>query len=285
MRDHEGCDVEHKFELSDDEFEQFRKVIYENSGISFSQLNRPVLNSRIRERLHDLQLQDAPSYLAKLQKDQRELTTLLDRVTTNFTKFFREKAQLDTLESIILPALVRERSETLNRKIKIWSAGCSTGEEPYSIAITVAEALGAEFESWDIDILASDLSFEALMTANEGNYPADRLSTVDSWILDRYFTESDRNTYTVSSDIKKLCRFDYHNLKYEHGEVDHDVIFCRNVIIYFDRSAQEQVVQRFYNALKPGGYLFLGHSESLFGMDTQFKFVKVGDAVGYRKEA
>jgi chemotaxis protein methyltransferase CheR len=267
--------------LSEELFQQYRDKIYAESGIHFSTINRPILESRIKERLRISQIETPQAYFDLICKDGEELAVLLDAVTTNLTKFFRNESHFNALKNNILPELIARKASSYNRRIKIWSAGCSTGEEPYSIAIQLMEQI-QDVSSWEIDIIASDISLKSLMIAKAGVYPKDRLDSVPSKLMEKYFSKEE-DKYKISDRIRKLIRFDYHNLKNDNGERDLDLIFCRNVIIYFDRVAQEDVIKKFEVALNADGYLFIGHSESLFGMKTQFKFHKIGDACVYRK--
>ncbi len=265
--------------LKDEEFEKFKDLIYNESGIHFSNINRPILESRIKERLKVKQLTEPLDYYKLVNSDKNETMTLLDSVTTNLTRFFRNESHFKALKEIVFPEIIDRKKD--DKKIKIWSAGCSTGEEPFSIAIMLLEVLKDSY-SWNIDILASDISLKSLMVAKKGFYNKERVESVDKSILDKYF-ENINNGYQVKDFVKDLVRFDYHNLKFDNGERNIDIIFCRNVIIYFDRKAQEEVIQKFSLSLNDDGYLFIGHSESLFGMDTDFKFHKIGNACIYRK--
>ena len=165
------------------------------------------------------------------------------------------------------------------KTIKIWSAGCSTGEEPYTISILLKELLPQDFRG---EVIASDLSLKSLMTAKEGFYPDTRISGIPQQYLYKYF-EKKGDGYQINREIKEMVKFDYHNLKHDSGLRNLDVVFCRNVIIYFDEAAQQAVIDLFWLDMSPHSYLFIGHSESLFGMKTQFEFVKTDWATLYRK--
>ncbi len=270
------------FSLTDEEFNLFRDKIYEESGIHFSVINRPILESRIKGRLKLKEIDSPTDYFRVIQTEQSELNFLLDSVTTNLTNFFRNEAHFDSLVSLVYPEIIKRKAALNKRKLKVWSAGCSTGEEPYTIGITVAENV-PNYESWKIDILASDISLKSLLVAKEGYYTDDKVENVNPIYLSKYF-EKVNNGYKIKHDLKSIIRFDYHNLKNDNGERDIDIIFCRNVIIYFDRAAQIEVIKRFSECVNDDGYLFIGHSESLFGMDTDFKFHKLGNACVYRKK-
>ena len=263
--------------LSDADFELYRKLVYDESGIHFSMTNRSILESRLKERLRDKKIESLKDYFQIIVKDKEELKTFLDSVTTNLTRFFRNQAHFDAIEKFVVPALVKQRAA--ERKLRFWSAGCSTGEEPYTIAMLLREILPA---GWSFEVIASDISLKSLMVGKEGFYADGRLQGVPENYLGKYF-EKKPGGYQIRDDIRKLVRFDYHNLKNDSGLRNLDVIFCRNVLIYFDEAAQKAAVERFWEAMAGHGYLFIGHSESLFGMNTKFEFVKTDWATFYKK--
>ncbi len=267
--------------LSNSEFERFRTLIYNESGIHFSETNRAILESRLRERLKASELPDVGSYYSLIRSKEAELKILLDSVTTNLTRFFRNQAHFQSFEYFVIPDILARKMAQNSKEIRIWSAGCSTGEEPYSIAILLQEMLPPDIR---VKITASDLSLKSLMTSREGYYPDARVSDVPEKYLKKYF-ERVTSGYRVSDPVRDLITFDYHNLKFDSGLENLDVIFCRNVIIYFDEAAQKAVIEKFWNAMAPNSYLFIGHSESLFGMKTRFEFVKTDWATLYRKTA
>jgi chemotaxis protein methyltransferase CheR len=265
--------------LSEAQFKKFRDRIYDESGIHFSASNRTILESRLKERLRKSELASIDDYFQVIASKEEEMKVLLDSVTTNLTRFFRNTSHFDTLENYVFPDLVNQKKNTGEKKLRVWSAGCSTGEEPYSIAMMMKEVLPAGFTG---EVTASDLSLKSLMTAKEGFYPDNRMNGVSDHYLKRYYDRVG-NGYMVKDEIKKMVTFDYHNLKNDSGKRNLDVIFCRNVIIYFDEVAQEAVINKFYDALSNHSFLFIGHSESLFGMKTQFEFLKTDWACIYRK--
>lgn len=263
--------------LTDSDFEAYRKLIYDESGIHFSSTNRSILESRLRERLRDKKLQTPAEYYSILIKDHEELKVLLDSVTTNLTRFFRNQAHFDAIEHFVVPDLLKLRQA--ERKLRFWSAGCSTGEEPYTIAMLLKELMPP---GWSFEIIASDISLKSLMVGKEGFYNESRIQGIPEPYLDKYF-EKRPNGYQVKDDLRKTIRFDYHNMKNDSGLRNLDVVFCRNVLIYFDEAAQKASIERFWDAMAPKSYLFIGHSESLFGMNTKFEFVKTDWACFYKK--
>ncbi|MFQ3619711.1 MAG: protein-glutamate O-methyltransferase CheR [Spirochaetales bacterium] len=265
--------------LNDTEFEKFRTLIYEASGIHFSSTNRTILESRIRERLKIVNQPSASAYFDQLKRDSEELKLLLDAVTTNLTRFFRNTAHFDTLEHYVVPDLLKYKATRADREFRVWSAGCSTGEEPYTIAMVLKDVLPPDYR---IKIVASDISLKSLMVGKEGFYPENRVQDIPEKYLKKYM-EKKGNGYQVKEELKQLIRFDYHNLKNDSGLRNLDVVFCRNVLIYFDEAAQKAAVERFWESMSNHSYLFIGHSESLFGMNTRFEFIKTEWACIYRK--
>ena len=265
--------------LTDTEFELYRKLIYNESGITFTPTNRSILESRLKERLREKGLNSVRDYFAVISKDQGELKSFLDSITTNLTRFFRNQAHFDAMEHHVIPELMNIKKGSGNTTIKIWSAGCSTGEEPYTIAMLMNEITPP---GWKYEIIASDLSLKCLMHAKEGFYKEAQIVGIPDNYLKKYFEKVDGG-YKINADLMSKIRFDYHNLKNDSGMRGLDLVFCRNVIIYFDEAAQTSVINRFWDAMAPKSFLFIGHSESLFGMNTKFEFVKTEWATLYRK--
>ena len=267
--------------LGDADFEQYRKLIYDESGITFSSTNRSILESRLKERLREKQLASLGEYYAILVRDKEELKVMLDSVTTNLTRFFRNQPHFDALEHYVLPAVLNTKKERGETKLRVWSAGCSTGEEPYTLAMLLKDKLPPQFTA---EITASDISLKSLMVGKSGFYPESRVVGVPDAYLSRFF-EKKNNGYQIRDELMKMIRFDYHNLKNDSGQRNIDILFCRNVLIYFDEAAQKAVIDRFWDAMSPKSFLFIGHSESLFGMKTKFEFLKTDWACLYQKNA
>lgn len=265
--------------LGDSDFERFRTLIYDESGIHFSESNRTILESRLKERLRAAKLDTVGSYYDHVRRHQDELKVLLDAVTTNLTRFWRNQAHWATFENFVVPRIIEQKKSQPDRVVRIWSAGCSTGEEAYTIAIELLELLPPGFR---FEILASDLSLKSLMVGQQGFYPDTRINGIPEACLQKYFERKDGG-YQVKESVKQHIKFDYHNLKNDSGKRNLDVVFCRNVLIYFDEPAQKAVIDRFWEAMAHPSYLFIGHSESLFGMQTEFKFLKTDWACIYGK--
>jgi chemotaxis protein methyltransferase CheR len=264
--------------LSDADFDQYRDLIYAESGITFTPTNRSILESRLKERLREKNIDNVQKYISIVRSDKEELKGFLDSITTNLTRFFRNQAHFDALEKYVIPE-IRTHIRRVPGTIKIWSAGCSTGEEPYTIAMLMSEILPSP---WTYEIIASDISLKCLMTAKEGFYAESRIVGIPDHYLAKYFDKVDGG-FKIKPMIHDKIKFDYHNLKNEPANKNFDVVFCRNVIIYFDEAAQTAVINRFWDSMAPKSFLFIGHSESLFGMDTKFEFLKTEWATLYRK--
>ena len=263
--------------LNDANFELYRTLIYNESGITFTPTNRSILESRLKERLREKNVDSVATYLETVKRDKEELKGFLDSITTNLTRFFRNQAHFDAMEKFVIPEIMKIKKIAGN--IRIWSAGCSTGEEPYTIAMLMSEILPP---GWSFDIIASDISLKCLMSAKEGFYAENRIVGIPDNYLAKYFDKVDGG-YKVHANIQSKIKFDYHNLKNDSGQRNLDVVFCRNVIIYFDDAAQTAVINRFWDSMAAKSFLFIGHSESLFGMDTKFEFLKTEWATLYKK--
>ena len=234
----------------------------------------------MKERLREKKIDSVKTYFSTISTDKEELKGFLDSITTNLTRFFRNQPHFDALEKHVIPELINNiKKGSPGSTIRIWSAGCSTGEEPYTIAMLLNEKLPSP---WKFEILASDISLKCLMTAKEGFYNDSKIVGIPDNYLAKYFDKVDGG-YKVRSTIQSKIKFDYHNLKNDSGQRGFDIVFCRNVIIYFDEAAQTTVINHFWDAMTPKSFLFIGHSESLFGMDTKFEFLKTEWATLYRK--
>ena len=266
--------------LGDSDFDLYRNLIYKESGITFTATNRSILESRLKERLREKQVANVKAYYDIITKDSGEMKGFLDSITTNLTRFFRNQAHFDAMERYVIPELMKmKRASSGDNTIRIWSAGCSTGEEPYTISMLMNELVSPP---WKFEIIASDISLKCLMTAKEGFYNDSRIVGIPDNYLRKYFDKVEGG-FKAKPEIVSKIRFDYHNLKNDSGLRGLDLVFCRNVIIYFDEVAQTDVINRFWNSMNSKSFLFIGHSESLFGMDTKFEFVKTEWATFYRK--
>jgi len=274
-------------QISEDEFRLFRDFIHEECGLYFADNKITFVSSRIEKRLAAKSIGNFYRYYRYLRQDgaerEEELLRLLDVLTINETSFFRNRPQFDVLEGLVLPEIIEKKAAAADHSLRIWSAGCSTGEEPYSIAISVLEALPTRLTP-DVRIYASDLSLSVLEEAARGFYSETRLRDISVSRRRRFFAEESKSGGArVREEVRRLVIYDFHNLKHENGLTDLDIIFCRNVLIYFDPEEQKEVIHRLTRKLKPGGYLFLGHSESVQGMGLGLEFVHHERGTAYRK--
>ncbi|MHB8880650.1 MAG: CheR family methyltransferase [Thermodesulfovibrionales bacterium] len=268
--------------LTDEEFRLFRNLIYEESGIYLKDTRKEFLEHRLAKRMAANRVASPYWYYRHISETKKELLVLLDILTVNETSFFRNKPQIDLFRDIVLPDLLDKKKGAGGKSLRIWSAGCSTGEEPYTLAMVTHEAITPN-AGWQIRIFASDLSLTALDTAAKGVYDPEKvLATVEEHYIKRYFDKSEEQL-RVKDQIKNMVIFDFHNLKNENGLAGLDVIFCRNVMIYFNLDDQKTLVEKFYRSLNPGGYLIVGHAESLQGMGTPFQFIYNNKGTAYRK--
>jgi len=255
-----------EFSLSDAEYRSIRDRIYALAGIKLGDQKQDLVYSRLTKRLRALSLPDFTSYLKMLDGPQgrEEIEFMLNALTTNLTSFFRENHHFDHLKSVALPACIDEQKD-IDRHLRIWSSACSTGEEPYSLALTLLES-GIDLGRLDARILATDINTDVLNQASQGRYSA----TVTAKCpppFKPYFRSSPDGESEISADAKKLIAFRKLNLLEEWPMTrKFDVIFCRNVLIYFDNQTKTKLVGRFVDALKPQGWLYLGHSESASGV-------------------
>jgi chemotaxis protein methyltransferase CheR len=267
-------------DLSGSEFRKISEMMYRLSGVQLPPGKEGLVKTRLNKRLRALGIDSYDRYLKYVEEDRsrEELTSMIDLLTTNKTSFFREMQHFDFLRTEVLPALF-ERSAA----VRFWSAGCSSGEEPYSIAVLSLEEhpkSGA-----DIRILATDISNRMLRKAGEALYTEEEIKPLPPLLRQKYFrveTHSGNRLYRVMEGPRSLVRLAKLNLMHSWPmRGPFDVIFCRNVMIYFDRAAQQDLVRRFWQLLVPGGYLFVGHSESLTALAHNFRYIQ--PAI-YRKE-
>jgi chemotaxis protein methyltransferase CheR len=253
------------------EFNLIRRIVYENFGIDLEG-KEVLVAARLGKKMRQLGLNSFERYFDYVRRDAtgQALTSMVDSLTTNHTSFFREPQHFDYLREVILPALRRAA------QIRIWSAACSTGEEPYSIAFTVMEALGDAAVS-KVRILATDISTRVLATAERGLYPTSRFERIPIDRLRRHLLKGcgdSEGHYLVKKETRSLIEFQHLNLMQDFSRVGRfSAIFCRNVMIYFDRQTQQSLVQRLAEQLEPGGYLLIGHAESLNGIEHPLTYV------------
>lgn len=259
----------------------FGKVVHDYCGLNFLN-NLSSLKAKTAKRLAELNIKSYWNYIRYLEENPLEWERLIELLTINETYFFREEKQLFVFQNKILPQLKEENS---SEPLKIWSAGCSTGEEPYSLAMMIMDS--KLFGPNEVKILGTDIDKRTILTAEKGIYNKNSLSfrrIPKSW-LQNYFYETP-DSYKISDDVKKFVTFDYLNLVGNIGQSigeEYDIIFCRNVLIYFDEETLKKVITSFYHSLKKGGYLFLGHAETITHLNIGFKTINTDGTFYYRK--
>lgn len=281
----ENLFLEMSFEL----FTQWRQFIYEKTGIYFQDNKKYLLESRLMRRLLHLKIKSFKDYLEFIQNTPQgkyELRYLYDSITINETFFFRNQAQLEALVLKVIPEIIELKRNNNQNKIRIWSAAVSSGEEVYSVAMMINDFINHKYPDFEFELLGTDLSNTALEAAVKGIYSEYSVRNVPVQFLKRYFRKID-NYYEISPTIKGMVDFKHLNL-YEDlailsmGSID--VIFCANVLIYFDQNSKIKVINNLYRSLNKNGYLFIGYSESLHGISKAFKIVSFPKTVGYKKE-
>lgn len=265
---------EREFEFTHRDFEQIRDLVGERTGIVLSDHKVDMVYGRISRRLRKLEMSNFGQYLKLLEGgDENELVEFTNAITTNLTSFFREPHHFDFLVKDAIPKLIRSR---LNKRLRIWSAGCSTGEEPYTIAMTLREAI-PNINQWDVKILATDLDSNVLAKGKSGIYELERINGIPDSKAKKWFRKGrgeHEGKVKVAAELQELITFNQLNLMNEwpiRGEFD--IIFCRNVVIYFSKETQKVLFDRFANNLAKDGYLIVGHSESLHKVTNRFQLI------------
>lgn len=270
-----------ELELSEHELSEIRMLIEERTGICFDKSRERFLVTRVREHLQARGFERGTDFLRAARKTNVEYEALLERLLTQETTFFRYPAVYEAFQKRALPELHIKKFWKNPRTLRIWSAGCSTGEEPYSIAITIADTLSFA-DAWNVEILATDVSRVALKYAENGCYSGRSISSVTEAQLAAHFSPT-KNRQQIKPRLRKMINFTQMNLASAVYVGRMDVIFCMNVLIYFSEQRRRSLVQHFYDTLEPGGYLFLGHSESISKMPVKFQAIVLNDCILYRK--
>lgn len=259
------------FVLTDGEFDEIRQLVRQHTGISLSESKRELVYSRLVRRLRRLGMVSFADYIGLLRAGAaEELEEFSNAITTNLTAFFRENHHFEYLAEAALPLI--EKRNAASRRLRIWSAGCSTGEEPYSIAMVLLAEM-QRFQGWDVKILATDIDSQVLAHATAGRYAAERAERVPPRYT-RYFLREDDGNYLVKPEARALVSFRQLNLMQPWPmRGPFDIVFCRNVVIYFDKPTQIELFRRLSELQKVGDYLFVGHSESLFKVCDQYDLI------------
>jgi chemotaxis protein methyltransferase CheR len=267
--------------LSEHELNEIRMLIEERTGICFDASRERFLSTRVEEHLREKNFERGTDLLRAMRKSNLDYEALLEKVLTQETSFFRYPSVYEAFEKRVLPELHVKKFWTSPRTLRIWSAGCSTGEEPYSIAMTISDS-GTFSESWNAEILATDVGRQALKHAERGLYTGRSADTLTEKQLATHFTPS-AGGQQVKPRLRKMVTYTQMNLASAVYVGRMDAIFCMNVLIYFSEERRRALVQRFYETLEPGGYLFLGHSESISKMPVKFQAIVLNDCILYRK--
>jgi len=265
-------------DLTEGEFQKISKLVYDQCGIHLSDGKKELVKARLGKKIRNGPFKSFHDYYQHVLKDSsgEELIQLLDSIATNYTFFFREQKHFDCLRSEILPELIGKKKDR-GRRLRFWSAACSSGEEPYSIAMTVLDDLEHSFV-WDVSVLGTDISTKALKTAESGIFAKERVQSIAPSLVKKFFLKGEnewKDYVRVKDEVRKLIRLRRLNLmeSFRFSE-PFDCIFCRNVMIYFDKKTQADLVNRLYGCLEIGGFLLIGHSESLTGIEHPFHYVK-----------
>ena len=283
---HESTDAD----LSDPALVKLRDLIYRMSGIYHAENKFYLLATRSRRRMKIINSQTFSDYLDHLTtrpNRDAEMRSLLNEITIGETYFFRSQAQMEAVNKVILPKLSAMSSKQFVKKLRVWSAGCSTGEEPYTLSILLLEQVAQKLKGWTFEILATDLNDNSIAKCREGLYAEYALRNLGPEMRRKYFKQ-EGNLYRVNEEVRAAVTFDRLNLQDQTRMLftkGFDLIFCCNVLIYFDGPAKKRTVDHFYNGLIPGGHFFLGECETLFGIYDQFRLVHFPGATGYYKPA
>lgn len=265
--------------ISDGLFQQYRTLIYQKTGINLSSEKKELLHARLGKRLRACGLQSYEDYFKLVVSDQSgsEFTQFINSISTNFTSFFREENHFNILTGTILPALAG-RSASERRPITIWSSACSSGEEPYTLSMVLEEYFLQQRGGAGYRIIATDISTKVLEQAERGVYPMERIDKVPQEYLRKYFLKGvgkSAGYVKMKPVLRQAITFRHFNLMESFPwRAELDVIFCRNVMIYFDRATQQQLINKFYDSLAPSGYLLIGHSESISSLQHRFKQIE-----------
>jgi len=264
--------------ISDKEFSDLRDLIHKRFGINLTEQKRSLLVGRLQKLMRKLNLSTFADYYQYLTEDKTEqaLGELVDLISTNHTYFNREKDHFEYFYNTALPTVVEKLKRENRKDLRIWCAGCSSGEEPYTLLMLMQEYFGSEYSSWDAGILATDISDRALSIARNGVYSAERVEQLPDNLRRKYFTPAGPGEMAVVDRIKREATFRRFNLMNSSFpfKKPFQMIFCRNVMIYFDQPTRDALVGRYHQFTEPGGYLFIGHSETLGRSQSRYKYLQ-----------
>ena len=264
--------------ISNEEFAKLRNLIHQRFGINLTEQKRSLLVGRLQKLMRSLNLSTFSDYYTYLKEDKTEaaLGELVDLISTNHTYFNREKDHFDYFSQTALPAVIDKLKREKRKDLRIWCAGCSTGEEPYTLLMLMMEYLGSDYASWDAGILATDISDRALTIAKRGAYATDRVMQLPENLRRKYFTSAGPDEMQVIDKLKREATFRRFNLMNSTFpfKKPFQMIFCRNVMIYFDQETREALVNRYHKTTEADGYLFIGHSETLGRSQSLYRYIK-----------
>lgn len=277
-------------QMNPQDFLAMRDFIYARCGIWFSESKQYFLENRLNRRIEELNLKSYRSYLDLLQGGQgrEEMKLLFNEITTNETSFWRNPPQIEAFQKIVLPDAVALAKARMSNKFRIWSAACSSGEEPYTLAMVCQEAKDTLFRGMSVEIVATDISEKVLAMAREGNYGSYTLRNLTTAQVKQHFIAKGPESFEARPELKQMIQFKNFNLVDYPGYRSlgsFDVIFCRNVLIYFDEQVKIKVLKGFYEQLNPRSYLLVGHSESIHSFNAGFELMHFSKAMGYRKRS
>ncbi len=285
--------IDNEIRFSNTAFEKWRQFIYDDCGIYFQDNKKYLLESRLLRRIRFLGLKSFDEYLDYIKYDKaraslgnNEKKYLYAAITINETFFFRNPHQLDAMVTTILPEIIEAKRSAGKNKIRIWSAASSSGEEAYSIAISITEAIKPKYPDMEFEIIGTDISHAALETAQSGVFNFYSVRNMPAYYMKKYF-KAEGGNFIIDPKIKQMVNFKFLNL-YDNFNMklmfNFDIIFCANVLIYFDPKSKIKVVNQLFNALNRGGYLFIGYSESLHNISKEFEIVSFPKTIGYKKD-
>ena len=265
-------------DITDKQFKRISDLIYNRAGIHLTDGKKNLVVGRLGKILLQMNFNSFDDYLDHVETDRtnQSLSILINKITTNHTYFWREKGHFDYFVDTVLPEIVKKKRERNERDLRVWCAGCSYGDEAYTLMMLMMEFFGTEYPQWNAGLLATDISTDALTHAVQGIYPAERLRDLPQNLLRRYFRKSNDGTYQVADLLKKEITYRRFNLMRDvfPFKKPFDVIFCRNVMIYFDKPTRDTLVRKFAQSTVKNGYLFIGHSESIGRNDETYSYVK-----------
>lgn len=271
-------------EINNAEFNQISNLVYKKFGINLTEAKTALVKTRLQKVLRQMNFNSFSDYYGYLVSDKSglALSELVNHISTNHTYFFRENEHFSYFSNELLPKITKMKREKNIKDIRIWSAGCSTGEEPFMLVILMKEFFGNEYSAWNAGVLATDISLKVLEMAAEGIFPYDKLNNLPTFLLNKYFDNIGNNEWKIKNEIIKEVTFRRFNLMNHQFpfKKKFDIIFCRNVMIYFDTDKKKELIEKFHNFLENDGMLFLGHSETLNNISNKFKYIV---PAGYQK--